>query len=189
MIVEKSMLKMLCDKIYYLISNMGNFKLFVLSLLKYKMELDDDMHDTTIENRINTNLSDANSIIENFWNINKRKLKLLKNMSEPTNLKIVVATVRYFAMQKNEKLNIASLRTMKQENNQVDKITRWKCDLEGSLAQSELGYVNNLRQYPWYRVHQRRQWNEIPKKSFKRNPMRHKRLMDILWQLTDTKSY
>lgn len=77
---------------------MGNFKLFVLSLLKYKMELDDDMHDTTIENRINTNLSDANSIIENFWNINKRKLKLLKNMSEPTNLKIVVATVRYFAM-------------------------------------------------------------------------------------------
>lgn len=98
MIVEKSMLKMLCDKIYYLISNMGNFKLFVLSLLKYKMELDDDMHDTTIENRINTNLSDANSIIENFWNINKRKLKLLKNMSEPTNLKIVVATVRYFAM-------------------------------------------------------------------------------------------
>lgn len=45
---------------------MGNFKLFALNLLTDKVEVDGHMLHAAMENRIDTNISGANIVAENF---------------------------------------------------------------------------------------------------------------------------
>ena len=73
---------------------MDNFKLFALNLLTDIMEFDDHMLHAAMQNRIGTNTSGANIVVENFRNNNQRKLKLLKKMVSQVVSEIVAATAR-----------------------------------------------------------------------------------------------